>query len=68
MKTLGVNVIGAFYTIKLALHYFRRQFSQDPDSSKDQLLVLQSSVAGYLDIPTSIQYSGSKWEMRNVGP
>jgi NAD(P)-dependent dehydrogenase (short-subunit alcohol dehydrogenase family) len=52
--------------VKLALHYFRRQFAQNPDASKDQLLVLQSSVAGYLDIPRSVQYNMSKFGMRAV--
>ena len=54
------------YTMKLALHYFRRQYAQNPEASKDQLLVLQASVAGYLDIPTSLQYSMSKFGMRSA--
>lgn len=64
MKTLEINGTGVLYTVKLALHYFRRQFAQDKEASKDQLLVLQSSVAGYLDIPASIQYNFSKFGLR----
>lgn len=64
MQLLGINGTGALYTVKLALHYFRRQFSLDKEASKDQLLVLQSSLAGYLDIPSAVQYNFSKFGLR----
>ena len=63
-KTLQINLDAALVTVKLALHYMRRQFAQDPEASKDQLLILQDSVAGYYDIPTALQYNVSKFGMR----
>jgi len=39
---------GVFYTTKLAMWYFEKQNSQG--EKKDRCLVLQSSLAGYLDL------------------
>ena len=66
LNILKVNGIGVLYTSKLALHYFRRQYQQDPDASKDQLLILQGSLAGYLDLRGSVQYGFCKWGMRGM--
>jgi len=66
LDILRVNMIGALYTVKLALHYFRRQKALDTGSPKDALLVLQGSLAGYLDLPGSLQYGCSKYGLRAV--
>jgi NAD(P)-dependent dehydrogenase (short-subunit alcohol dehydrogenase family) len=66
MKVYALNTTAALYTVKLGLHHFRRQYAQNPEASQDQLLVLQSSVAGYLDIPSSLCYTVSKFGMRAV--
>jgi NAD(P)-dependent dehydrogenase (short-subunit alcohol dehydrogenase family) len=66
LKILKVNGVGVLYTTKLALHYFRRQYKLDPEHSKDQLLIQQGSLAGYLDLRGSIQYGFSKWGMRGI--
>lgn len=66
MRILKVNGIGALYTTKLALHYFRRQYKLDPEASRDQLLIQQGSLAGYIDLKGSIQYGFSKWGMRGI--
>ncbi|OAL38361.1 hypothetical protein AYO20_02420 [Fonsecaea nubica] len=69
LKILDINLIGVFYTIKLALFYFRKQFNaavsagnEGPDSS----LVLQGSLAGYVDQPGSPQYNASKFGLRGT--
>ena len=64
LTILKINGIGVLYTSKLAIHYFRKQFQQDAEASKDQLLILQGSLAGYLDLRGSIQYAFCKWGMR----
>ncbi|RMD42182.1 hypothetical protein DV735_g2921, partial [Chaetothyriales sp. CBS 134920] len=66
LNILRINGIGALYTIKLALFYFRRQYAADPAASKDQLLVLQGSMAGYVDLKAAIQYSFTKYGLRAI--
>jgi NAD(P)-dependent dehydrogenase (short-subunit alcohol dehydrogenase family) len=66
LTILKINGIGVLYTSKLAIHHFRRQFQQDAEKSKDQLLILQGSLAGYLDLKGSIQYGFCKWGMRGM--
>jgi NAD(P)-dependent dehydrogenase (short-subunit alcohol dehydrogenase family) len=63
---MDINGIGALYTVKLALHYFHRQFAADQGSSKDQVLVLQASLAGYLDLKGAIQYAFTKYGLRGA--
>lgn len=53
LKIAAVNITAVFYTTKLALFYFRRQFAQDKAASGDQLLVYGDSIAGYLDLPVA---------------
>lgn len=64
LKIANINFIGVLYTIKLALHYFRRQ--HEKNSQIDQVLILQGSLAGYIDLPGSIQYAGSKYALRGI--
>ncbi|OAL34961.1 hypothetical protein AYO20_05676 [Fonsecaea nubica] len=60
---MEINLMGLLYTVKLALHYFRRQ---PVDSDRDRCLILKSSLAGYVDLPGSIQYNSSKFGVRGA--
>ena len=60
---MDINLTGLLYTVKLAMHYFRRQ---PIDGSRDRCLILKCSVAGYVDLPGSIQYNVSKYGVRGV--
>lgn len=66
LNILNVNLIGVLYTVKLALHYFRRQHALNKGDPLDQVLVLQGSLAGYLDLPGAIQYTASKFGLRGM--
>ena len=63
LPILDVNINGVFLTTKLAMWYFEKQNSGS--QKKDRLLVLQSSLAGYLDL-ISPQYSASKFAVRGL--
>ncbi|KAH7041991.1 putative short chain dehydrogenase/ reductase [Macrophomina phaseolina] len=56
--------------IELALHHFRRQHAAAVASENQQLpetsLVLQGSIAAYLDSSTFCQYGASKWAVRGL--
>ncbi|KAF2484909.1 hypothetical protein BDY17DRAFT_93651 [Neohortaea acidophila] len=62
-KIVELNLTGLLYTVKLAFHYFRRQPAAAP---YDRCLILKSSLAGYVDLPGSIQYNASKFGVRGV--
>ncbi|KAJ9633836.1 hypothetical protein H2204_006621 [Knufia peltigerae] len=67
VRILDVNLIGGMYTIKLALYHFRRQYRRDLAAGKeasDTSLIIQSSMAGYLDMPGSLLYAASKFGLR----
>jgi NAD(P)-dependent dehydrogenase (short-subunit alcohol dehydrogenase family) len=66
LNIVKVNGLGVLYTTKLALHYFRRQRQLDPQASQDQLLILQGSLAGYVDLKGALQYGFCKWGMRGL--
>ncbi|RMZ80443.1 hypothetical protein DV737_g3000, partial [Chaetothyriales sp. CBS 132003] len=66
LNILKVNGIGVLYTTKLALFYFRRQYAADPAASKNQALILQGSLAGYVDLKGSLQYSFTKYGLRSL--
>ncbi|RMZ89588.1 hypothetical protein DV736_g3201, partial [Chaetothyriales sp. CBS 134916] len=66
LQIAKINGLGVLYTTKLALHYFRRQFKQDPAASADQLLILQGSLAGYVDLRGAPQYAFSKYGSRGL--
>lgn len=66
LNIVKVNGLGVMYTSKLALHYFHRQFQVDPQASQDQLLILQGSLAGYVDLKGAVQYGFCKWGMRGM--
>jgi NAD(P)-dependent dehydrogenase (short-subunit alcohol dehydrogenase family) len=48
------------------LHYFRRQNASNKGDSLDQNLILQGSLAGYLDLPGALQYASSKYALRGM--
>ncbi|KAL6250762.1 hypothetical protein RBB50_003065 [Rhinocladiella similis] len=66
LKIMNINLTGVLYTVKLALHYFRRQNASNKGGDLDQVLILQGSLAGFLAIPGAVEYSTSKWGVRGI--
>ncbi|KIW42312.1 uncharacterized protein PV06_05874 [Exophiala oligosperma] len=66
LKILTVNLTGALYTVKLALHYFRRQNASNKGTDLDQVLILQGSLAGFIQLPEAVEYVASKWGLRGT--
>ncbi|KEF63065.1 uncharacterized protein A1O9_01041 [Exophiala aquamarina CBS 119918] len=66
LNILNVNLTGVLYTIKLALFYFRKQHAANKGEALDQNLILQGSLAGYLDLPGALQYTASKFGLRGL--
>ncbi|CAN9203249.1 unnamed protein product [Alternaria alternata] len=67
LDIIDVNLNGALYTSKLAMHYFMTQNGTSPNSSQtDTCLILIGSGAAYLDCPRGPQYSASKYAMRGI--
>ncbi|EXJ81264.1 hypothetical protein A1O3_07554 [Capronia epimyces CBS 606.96] len=66
LNVLNVNLTGVLYTTKLALHYFRRQNALNKGEPLDQVLILQGSLAGYIDLPGALQYAASKYGLRGI--
>lgn len=66
LNVLNVNLTGVLYTVKLALFYFRKQHAANKGEALDQNLILQGSLAGYLDLPGAIQYGASKYGLRGI--
>jgi hypothetical protein len=46
MHIIDINLVGAIYTFKLAVHYFRRS---PTDAERDRCFIFIGSVAGILD-------------------
>lgn len=63
VDTIKVDTISVLYTAKLAMHYFVRQ-PEGPN--RDRCLVLVSSIAGYVDKPSSPQYNTAKFSIRGL--
>jgi len=63
LKTLDINLLAVTYTAKLAIHFFRRQAVRE---DRDRCLILQSSLAGYLDLVGSPLYNASKYGVRGL--
>ncbi|RBR26791.1 uncharacterized protein FIESC28_00372 [Fusarium coffeatum] len=60
LRIIDVNLKGALYTAKLAMHYFISQNGTEPQSDQeDTCLVFISSGAGFLDVPRSPEYSST---------
>ncbi|KAK3670231.1 hypothetical protein LTR78_009886 [Recurvomyces mirabilis] len=67
IKVTYVNTIGVIYTAKLAMWYFTKQYSQaQGKKQEDQVLVLQASIAGYVDLAGVAQYTSSKFAVRGL--
>ena len=62
-----VNAKGAYYSTKLAQHYFAlpKLVSSQTDQAYRKAVILVSSLAGYLEIH-SADYSSSKWAVRGL--
>ncbi len=46
MHIIDINLIGVMYSLKLAIHYFRRS---PADADRDRCFIFGGSIAGYLD-------------------
>ncbi|SCO42952.1 related to short-chain alcohol dehydrogenase [Fusarium fujikuroi] len=67
LQTVDVNLKGALYTSKLAMHYFVSQNGTEVNKDQeDTCLILISSGAGFLDVPRSPEYSSTKWAVRGI--
>jgi len=62
-KILDINLYGVMYTAKLAFHYFQKHPLND---KHDRCLVVQTSLAAYLDLPGAVQYQVSKYGGRGL--
>jgi NAD(P)-dependent dehydrogenase (short-subunit alcohol dehydrogenase family) len=63
LRIVDINLYGALYTAKLAMHYFRKQ---PVNVERDRCLILQASLAAYLDLPGSLQYATAKFGLRGL--
>ena len=63
IPVVDVNATGVLWTTKLAIFYFRKQ---NAANKKDRSLILQSSLAGYLDLIGAPQYTSSKFFVRGL--
>lgn len=57
-----INISGVLYTAKLSLHYF----AKSPSPPQEKCLILKSSIAGYLDLPSAPSYQTSKYAVRGL--
>lgn len=64
LESLEVCLLGQYYTVCLALHYFRLRSSTPPPYRK--VVALVSSMAGYVDFPNPTPYAVSKWGVRGL--
>ena len=62
-KILDINLYGVMYTAKLALHYFQKH---PLDDKHDRCLIVQTSIAAYIDLPGAMQYQVSKYGGRGL--
>ena len=46
MHIIDINLVGVMYSLKLAIHYFRRSAT---DTDRDRCFIFGGSIAGYLD-------------------
>jgi NAD(P)-dependent dehydrogenase (short-subunit alcohol dehydrogenase family) len=62
LRITQINLTGVLYTTKLALHYF----SKSPSPPTEKCLILKSSLAGYVNIPSAPCYQSSKFAVRGL--
>lgn len=58
-----MNITGVLYTTKLARFYFNKQIDSE---ERDRCLILQGSIASYIDQPGVLQYNASKFALRGM--
>jgi NAD(P)-dependent dehydrogenase (short-subunit alcohol dehydrogenase family) len=63
IPVVDVNANGVLWTTKLAIFYFRKQ---NATNKRDRSLILQASLAGYLDLIGAPQYTSSKFFVRGL--
>ncbi|ETN38997.1 uncharacterized protein HMPREF1541_07039 [Cyphellophora europaea CBS 101466] len=63
MHIIDINLIGVMYTLKLAIHYFRRS---PMAADRDRCFIFGGSVAGFVDNLSSWEYSTSKFGLRGL--
>ena len=62
---MDVNAVGAYYTSKLAQHYFALPPVEDSKPNYKKCLILLGSIGGYLEI-VACDYTASKWAVRGL--
>jgi 5'-hydroxyaverantin dehydrogenase len=67
VSAFDVNAKGVYFTCNLANHYFALPSgcSKPPSHSYSKLLVVFSSLAGYLEL-NNVDYTASKWAVRGM--
>ena len=63
LTTLKVNIIGVFYTVKLAMYYLPKQ---PEGEDRDRCIIMTASLSGYLDHADAPQYNASKHGVRAI--
>ncbi|KAK4554456.1 hypothetical protein LTR86_008310 [Recurvomyces mirabilis] len=64
LSILNINTIGVMLTTKLAMHYLARKSEGSEGGGK--CFILTASLAGYLELPGSPQYTASKFAVRGI--
>ncbi|KAI9839209.1 MAG: hypothetical protein M1819_003202 [Sarea resinae] len=65
INTIEVDLIGVYYTAKLALHYFGLPPSENAPKGKKQIVFI-SSLGGYLELSGLADYMASKFGVRGL--
>lgn len=63
LDILQINLAGVMYTAKLAMFYLPKQ---PEGEDRDRCLLMTASLAAYVDLTVSPQYSASKWGIRGL--
>lgn len=63
LNILQINLVGVIYTAKLAMFYLPKQ---PEGEGRDRCLLMTASLAAYVDLTVSPQYSASKWGVRGL--
>lgn len=63
LDILQINLTGVMYTAKLAMFYLSKQ---PEGEDRDRCLLMTASLAAYVDLTVSPQYSASKWGIRGL--
>ncbi|KAE8366146.1 hypothetical protein BDV27DRAFT_156226 [Aspergillus caelatus] len=66
LATLNVNLVGAIYTVHLAIHYMYKNAASDPTASSNGLIVCTASNAGLYPFPMAPMYATTKAGVVNL--